>query len=197
MAKWLVAVGALVVALGVLLWQLATPPRPVVAHTRDASSAPHSDMQTMAVQRTPKISAVPPSQDDSEPSTAEPEPKFLVPGGDKFNYRLDVAIPDQFRAAGAHCYDPNKHKLDPNLTLKISLQLRVVEGEVSATDVSVAKSELNNQELEQCFVSAVKQARWYHEDLPDWNEEQELFIRLRALKKYESRRQMMEEEEYE
>lgn len=194
MVKWLVAIGALVVALGVLLWQLAAPPRPVVAHTLDASPTPQSDAQAIAIQRTPNNPVV---RNDVEPSETEPKPELLVPGGDKFNHRLDVAIPDQFRAAAAHCYDPNELKLDPNLTLKISLQLRVVQGEVSATDVSIAKSELNNQELEQCFVSAVKQGRWYHEDLPDWNEEQELFIRLRALKKYESRRQMFEEEEYE
>lgn len=106
---------------------------------------------------------------------------------------MDVVVPENFREALAPCY---KGGLDGNLKLTITYQLHIVSGKIYATDVKVAKSEINDQALEQCMVTAVQQLSWTADDVPDWSEEQELFVRLRTLKKYESRRKMFEEDDY-
>lgn len=104
---------------------------------------------------------------------------------------MDVVVPENFREALAPCYQGG---LDGNLKLTLTYQLHIVSGKIYATNVKVAKSELNDRELELCMVTAVQQLSWTAEDVPDWSEEQELFVRLRTLKKYESRRSQGEEE---
>jgi hypothetical protein len=71
--------------------------------------------------------------------------------------------------------------------LKIKYRLRIVNGVVHASDVRPYKSELDKK-LEECMLNAVRQASWEAKDMPDFEEEQELFIRLRALKKYKTRK---------
>lgn len=191
MVKWFVAVGALAVVLGVLLWQLAAPPKtpsPIAAHTSDESLAmPASDIQT-ADNRHPTmvqpVSGTPPS----EPEEADPDPELLVPGSDDFGDRLDVVIPNKFRDVASDCYEGG---LDPDLKLKLLFQLHIKDHEVFATDIKILKSEVP-KELEECMISAVRESRWRADDLPDWSEEHELFIRLRSLKKYKSRREFDE-----
>lgn len=192
MAKWLVAIGALVVALGVLLWQLSTSPepRPVQAQTQNAPKESSSGNQTnnQSSGAAPRENA-----ETAEPDSEESEVEMLVPGTEEFNHRLDVVVGENFREALAPCY---KGGLDGNLKLTIAYQLHVVSGKVYATDVKVAKSELNDRALEECMVKAVQELSWTAEDMPDWSEEQDVFVRLRTLKKYESRRKMFEEDDY-
>ena len=198
MTKWLVAIGALVVALVVLLWQLSTPPepRPVLARSSSSGGADLPKESSQSSKLAPS-NAVPPNSVDSPQSDPEKEDEIemLVPGTPEFGHRMDVVVPENFREALAPCY---KGGLDGNLKLTLTYQLHIVGGKIYATDVKVAKSELNDRALEQCMVTAVQQLSWTAEDVPDWSEEQELFVRLRTLKKYESRRRQGEEEyEYE
>lgn len=197
MAKWLVAIGALVVALGVLLWQLATPPEPRSVQAPSSSSgaldSPRESSSGAAAKQSPNAVTPRDSADTLQPDSGEPEIVMLVPGTPEFGHRMDVVVPENFKEALAPCY---KGGLDGNLQLTITYQLHIVGGEIYATDVKVAESELNNRELEQCMVSAVQQLRWSAEDVPDFSEEQELFVRLRTLKKYESRRKMFEVDDY-
>lgn len=197
MAKWLVAIGALVVALVVLLWQLSTPPEPrsVLAQSSSSGGVDSSkeSRDSQADKRASSNAAPRTSVDIPQPDAEEPGIEMLVPGTPEFGHRMDVVVPENFREALAPCY---KGGLDGNLKLTLTYQLHIVSGKIYATEVKVAKSELNNRELEQCMVAAVQQLSWTAEDVPDWSEEQELFVRLRTLKKYESRRKMFEEDDY-
>lgn len=197
MAKWLVAIGALAVALVVLLWQLSAPPKPrsVLAHSSSSDETEPSEGSSNRQADTQGSSATAPRNnvDTPEPDPEEPEIEMLVPGTPEFGHRMDVVVPENFREALAPCY---KGGLDGNLKLTITYQLHIVSGKIYATDVKVAKSEINDQALEQCMVTAVQQLSWTADDVPDWSEEQELFVRLRTLKKYESRRKMFEEDDY-
>lgn len=187
MVKWFLAVGALAVALGVLLWQLAAPPKTPAPMAASASSenlamAQAADNKQPTAVR-PRLNEAP-----SEPEEKAPEPELLVPGSNDFGDRLDVVIPNKFRDMASDCYEGG---LDPDLKLKLLFQLHIKDHEVFATDIKILKSELP-KELEQCMISAVRESRWRADDLPDWSEEHELFIRLRSLKKYKSRREFDE-----
>jgi hypothetical protein len=188
MTKWLVAVGATVLLVGFLLWQLkhpgaATPPVitshdagiPPTTPSEDQGKAPVRDTAGSAAGTRP--TEVP--ADDAGAAAAEVVK--LDPASDAFSQRVDVDAAARFRRALAPCY---KGGLDPDLTLKLHMRLHVIRGEVFANDVRVADSKLGDQALEQCMVAAVEHTRWRDDELPDVDEDQELFIRLMTLVKY-------------
>ena len=184
------------VALGVLLWQLSTPPepRPVLASTSGAQDSSNNvSGSTGPVNKQGSSTAPRDNADSAEPDPEEPEIEILVPGTSEFGHRMDVVVPENFREALAPCY---KGGLDGNLKLTLTYQLHIVSGKIYATDVKVAENEINDRALVQCMVTAVQQLSWTAEDVPDWSEEQDLYVRLRTLKKYESRRKMFEEDDY-
>lgn len=193
MAKWFVAIGVLVVALGILLWQLAAPPetpKPTGTNASGkslATSSASTGSHTKTGINQPTAIRAKPSE--TLPEQEESEPELLVPGTDAFGDRLDVVIPNKFRDFASDCYEGGLHD---DLKLKLIFQLNIKNKEVFATDIKVLKSELP-KELEQCMIAAVRDSRWRADDLPDWSEEHELFIRLRSLKKYKSRREFDEE----
>lgn len=191
MIKWFLAVGALAVVLGVLLWQLAAPPKtpnPIAARASDESLAMPASATQSADNKQPTAVRPRLNEAPSKPDEAEPKPELLVPGSDDFGDRLDIIIPNKYRDVASDCYEGG---LDPDLKLKLLFQLHIKNNEVFATDIKILKSEVP-KELEECMISAVRESRWHFDDLPDWSEEHELFIRLRALKKYKSRREFDE-----
>ncbi len=183
MAKWVLAVGGLVVL--ALLWKvcdsLQSPAKaPVVAQPRDADVrlAPMRHDARRTVTRTPR--PAPPT--DGAPS--RPGPAMIDPKSSAFSDRIDIVIADKFRGHIADCY---KGGDDPDKVIKIKYTLRIVGGLVHATNVTAAESELDTR-LEQCMLTAMRHANWRARDMPDFEEEEELFVRLRALKKYRSRK---------
>ena len=158
MAKWLVAIGALVVALVVLLWQLSTPPesRRVLAQS-SGSTTPDSTQEPEASTTSGQAKTqnlVVPRQVEKQPEAEEPEIEMLVPGTPEFGHRMDVVVGENFREALAPCYEGG---LDGNLQLTITYQLHIVGGKIYATNVRVTESELNDRALEQCMVAAVEE----------------------------------------
>ena len=177
MAKWLILVAALAVLIAVLAWQLRSgsykPPK-IEATAPDAA-------QRALLPRFDARPRMPESHDAAQPLPVY-DSGLLVPGTAAFNYKVDITINDGFRARVASCYEGG---LDGNLSMMLGYTLRIVDGDVVATDVRVLRSELNNASLEQCFVDRLREARWSERDMPNFEEqESELFIRLRALRKY-------------
>jgi lipoate-protein ligase A len=109
----------------------------------------------------------------------------LAANPDELQGRVDVVVPRKIRGLAADCYDGG---LDPDLTIKVNFRLRVLRGKLFTQNVHIEKSELGDHpELERCIVAAVERAEWRDDDMPDFDEDQELFIRLRTLKKYKNR----------
>jgi hypothetical protein len=175
MAKWVLALLALVSAMGVLLWQLSSGgPKKIESQTRDASpsvSIPASDAQPRNLRSKAKDAGP-----KGDAAVAQYDPQ-----SEEFSHEVDVSIPDGFRAKLARC---NRKGVDPDAKITITYRLHIESGVVSASQVKVDKSDLDNAELEQCMVTAVQQARWVASDMPDFTEEQDLFIRIRSLNKY-------------
>jgi hypothetical protein len=179
MIKWIALLVALVGALGGLLWKLsATSETPeVIIPTFDAAPATTAPA-VVANRRKPR------QQSDAAPvATAE---GVLDPLGEEFSTRLDVGIPDKFRASLASC---DRKDFDPDAKITLTYTLNISNGQVSARNVQVDKSDLDDRELETCMVQAVQEARWEAKDLPDFSEERDLFIRIRSLDKYLSKDQ--------
>ncbi len=178
MIKWIVVLIALVGALGGLLWKLSSSSETpeVVIPTFDA--APKVTAPTVVAKR-----RSPPQQFDAAPSVTTRE-GVLDATSEEFSARIDVGIPDRFRASLASC---NREDFDPDAKISLTYTLHIENGEVFASNVQVDKSDLGDRELERCMVQAVQEARWEAKDLPDFREEQDLFIRIRSLDKYLSK----------
>jgi len=64
-------------------------------------------------------------------------------------------------------------------------QTKIVNGEVSVHDVTIKESTINDPALETCFIQEVMRATWKDDELPDWEQDDELVIRPeRGMKKF-------------
>jgi hypothetical protein len=176
MGKWVIAMVGLVAVMGVLLWQLSSdgPKKIEIQHFDAGPSVAIAASDAHPVK--PRVV--------SDGSKAEEEDAAVVkydPQSEEFSHEVDVGIPDGFRAKLARCERPG---VDPDSKITINYRLHIDEGVVSASRVTVGKSNLGNSGLEQCMVKAVEQGRWVAADMPDFMEDQQLFIRIRSLNKY-------------
>jgi hypothetical protein len=99
----------------------------------------------------------------------------------EFSRRVDEAIPNRFRAAMVKC---DRTGLDPDASITLGYQLHIRGGQISATNVRVIKSDVQDSALEQCMLQALLNTRWIDAELPNFTEESQLFIRLRSMDKY-------------
>ena len=163
--------------MGILVWQLAdTKPTQVVVPSYDATP-------TVAVSASDAAPYKPRAlKSDAAPDEVD-ETKY-DPQSEEFSHQVDVRIPDGFRASLARC---DRKGMDPDAKITIRYRLHIEDGVVSASGVGVEKSNLGDTALEQCMVNSIQQARWLAEDMPDFAEDQHLFIRIRSLNKYLSK----------
>ena len=132
----------------------------------------------------PKSTRVGPAAvEPSTADTAEKKPEILDEDSKEFQYRVEVDIPDKLRAAGASACDLD---LTSDNKVHFSYRLQVVSGQVSVADVKLTKSEVNDV-TEQCLRNAIETATWKVDDMADFEEENDLFIRLRTMRKYKTR----------
>lgn len=189
MAKWLVAGAALLALIGVLLWQLAASPSQPAARVAvfDASPAPAveppPDAGRRAVKRAPAI-------DDAAPAE---RPELVDVTSEVGFRRIGQDIPDRFRAELVSCVDPARH--DPNAKLKVGYKMQIVGGWVYASNVRLIESEIDDPAVIRCILRAVESTRFEMDDMPDFEEESELFIRVRSLKKYRSQEEQTSDAE--
>ncbi len=158
--------------MGALLWNLSSKRDAPTVEVAVFDAAPSEMPEPIVVKRRTHA----PSD-----AAAAPSNEVLDPQSEEFSHRLDVGIPDRFRASLARC---DRRDFDPDAKLTLSYTLHIEGGEVSASNVQIEKSDLDDSELETCMVRAVQDARWQAKDLPDTKEEQDLFIRIRSLDKY-------------
>jgi hypothetical protein len=185
MGKWLAAGGLAIAVILVLLWlQLgSTDPAPV---TR-APSAPAPTKVAMAAARpaapAPAAAATAPVTDEAPPPAAAPAK--LDPRSDEFFYKFDDVVPNRLTRNAAKCYEGRHGQLHRNQKLSLRFKTRIHGGEVSIHDVTIKESTLNDPALETCFIQEIQRASWKDDELPDWEQDDELVLRPeRGMKKF-------------
>lgn len=182
MTKWVIAMGGLIILMGMLVWQLSpSEPPKVEIPVFDANPTVAVSASDAASYKPRQVRA------DAAPGTSTEAQ--LDSQSEEFSHRLDVSIPDGFRASLSRC---NRKGFDPDAKITIAYRLHIEKGVVSASRVRVEKSDLGDAALEQCMVNSVQQARWQASDLPDFAEDQQIFIRIRSLNKYLDKREQEE-----
>lgn len=187
MAKWVAAFVGLVVVLGILLYRLGDDGEQIHVEIPPESTSPKvvpepPPQNVKSIERAPKV----------VPEKESPETTKFDPTSDEFSHELDVGIPDGFKAKMATC---KRDAVDPNAKITIGYKLHIEDDVVSASKVTVKDSNLGNTTLEQCIVSAVQDGRWVAADMPDFSEEQDIFVRMRSLDKYLETNEQVEAKE--
>lgn len=115
----------------------------------------------------------------------------LDPKSQEFFLRFDEMIAGRLTKEAAGCYRGGKHR---DQKIKFSFIKRIRDGRVMITDVKTVVTTLNDPELERCMFEKVANfASWKDDEFPDIDGlEDEVLIRIRALKKY----QQEEDREY-
>jgi hypothetical protein len=184
------AIGAVLIVLGVLLWQVTRDDAPVTA--AQADSAP-------AVARAPSEAGAPgggpprraaPAITDARPMEIElpedPEEFTGVfrPKTAEFWDHVD-AYPHRLLGFVSDCYKGGE---DPKAKLKLSYRLSVVNRVVQVRDVKVVESTLKDATLEDCFVRSIQGARFDDAQMPDFEspeqDPEDLLIRIETLRPY-------------
>ena len=185
MTKWIVACGTLLGAVVYLLIQLGDS-------SPSGSASTGNETKDPAQRRTRTTRpALPGDGSGSTGVTDEPETSAGEDAPDtdtgtlstaELSMRLDEVYPERYyRSVAARC---NVDGLDPDASAQVQYQLKVLRGEVLATNVRVVDSSLGDPNVEACIVAAIEQARWRDADMPDMDEEHDFYYRVKTQKKY-------------
>jgi hypothetical protein len=107
----------------------------------------------------------------------------LDPKSEEFFLRFDEMIAPRLTKEAADCYQGGKQR---DQKIKFSFIKRIRDGRVTITDAKTVTSTLNDPALERCMFEKVANfASWKDDEFPDIDGlEDEVLIRVRALKKY-------------
>lgn len=108
----------------------------------------------------------------------------LDPKSEEFFLRFDEMIAPRLTKEAADCYRGGKQR---DQKIKFGFKKHVKDGRVRITDVKVMANTLGDPELERCMFEKVANfGSWKDDEFPDVSDiEDEVVIRIRALKKYQ------------
>lgn len=174
----------MVAALLVVLWWQMKPPAPPAAHAAVAVAA--SEPPLAAAEKPASTGAAPAEQvDPPAPEAESGKPHKMDPRSDEFFYKFDEVVPGRLTRNAATCYEGRHGQLHRNQSLKLGFKTRIVNGQVTIRDVKVQESTLNDPALETCFIQEVARSTWKDDELPDWEQEDELVLKPeRGMKKF-------------
>jgi hypothetical protein len=185
MAKWLAAGGVAILAILLLWLQMKDDPAPAT-HTAAAAPAAPTQVAIAAGKSEPARRAAAPVADEA-PAAAQPEPEpgKLDPRSDEFFNKFDDVVPSRLTRNAAKCYEGRHGQLHRNQKLSLRFKTKIINGEVSVHDVTIKESTIGDPALETCFIQAVQRSTWKDDELPDWEQDDELVIRPeRGMKKF-------------
>jgi hypothetical protein len=151
--------------------------------TKDARATVHTPAPAKLERAAPESEPQDEWVDEEEVAEEEEGPPSgkLDPKSEAFYERIDDIIPEHLYAAAADCH---RTGLEDSEKIRLSVRIRVIDSEVHVADVRVLESSISDQGVEACIRDSVKNARWKDDEMPDWEDEDELLIRVRGLKKH-------------
>lgn len=178
MNRW-IAAGLLFFVAGIALFIFGTSSTPNAAPVPKTSKVvsvePPSEVYVAPVVKAPVKAKV-------EEVVEAPPPGKLDPKSPEFIELIDEIIPRRlYGTVTDRCYNGNAPDHEK---IKLGFRAKAVDGMFIVTEVKVLKSNLTEKTMEECIVGAVKGASWPAEEMPDWEDEDELFIRLGSMTKY-------------
>lgn len=179
--KKLLAIGTigLVALLGLIWYQLHAPaeaaPAPAPAPAAPAEVAQPAPAKAGLQQVAAKV------------AEANEQSKKLDPASDAFFYAFDDRAPREPQVNAATCYSGGLHRVHRNQKLKLWVDVRIRDGEVTYNNVTIdPDTTITDKTLVDCMVKEVGSTHWHDDSLPDYDlPHDEVLIRPeRGMKKY-------------
>jgi hypothetical protein len=117
----------------------------------------------------------------SAQSSASPPVGKLDPRGDRFRNRVDEQIPSRLYGVASHCY---KGGLQRDQRLDLTYRIHVKDGAVTIGDIKTVESTINDGMLERCIRDKLATQSWRDDELPDMDEEDDLYMRAAGWQSY-------------
>lgn len=114
-------------------------------------------------------------------ATTASAPDKLALGDEALRKRLDEVIPSRLSGEAARCY---KGGLDRSRRIDLTYRLHVEDSRVIVRDVRVDESTLGDRALEDCIRQRVAAMTWRDDQLPDIDEEDNLYLSVRQFKSF-------------
>jgi len=178
MAKWLAAGTVALIALLVLLWMQIREP---------SAASTASPKQEVAQRAAAPAMTTPSDLAIAAQKARELEAKGgkLDPQSDAFTYRFDERASPSLLMNAAGCYTGGMNRVHRNQSTKLNMKIQIKNGVFSVKDVKIASTSINDKTLNDCFVREVAKTTWTDEQLPDWEQDEELVISPeRGMKKF-------------
>ncbi|HLL21535.1 MAG TPA: hypothetical protein VK427_05360 [Kofleriaceae bacterium] len=186
MGKKSLAVAALaLIAILVAMWQQTQTSEATPARTANApavAAAPLISTSAPAVREVAAVAApVVPAQPAASAEKYDPQ-------SDEFFFKHDEMVVPQVMKSVVKCWealDPAKRAtIHRNQSIVIKFKQKIVNGTVTISGAEVERSSLKDAALEACFSKQVLATTWHDDKLPDWEQDDEVKISPRVLKKY-------------
>jgi hypothetical protein len=162
----ILACGLSLLAFGLLAAPIDTP-----------TSGPHRAARAAPVLRAPSFALA-----GATPWMLMDVPRPALLSGEALAHRLDDQIPTELYAEAAHCY---RGGLPSDRTLDLSYRIHVKDGDLTVTEAGVTASKLDDDgALERCIVDRILSYRAREGELPDLDEEGEVFMRIGGFKPF-------------
>jgi len=139
---------------------------------------------TVTATATATSASNPPWQHTAASSAQAPTPasvRKLDPRGDRFRNRVDEQIPQRLYNVASRCY---KGGLERDQRLDLTYRIRVQNGAVTISDVKTTESTINDAQLERCIKDKIAAQTWRDDELPDMEEEDDLYMRAAGWQSY-------------
>ena len=175
MGKWLAAGTVALIALLALLWMQIREPAAAV------SAAPKQEVAQPEAMATPSDLA----KAAAKARELKEQGGKIDPASDSFTYRFDERVSPSLLMNAAGCYTGGINRVHRNQNTKLTMKIQIKNGVFSVKDVKIAASSIGDKALNDCFVREVAKTTWTDDQLPDWEQDEELVISPeRGMKKF-------------
>jgi hypothetical protein len=113
--------------------------------------------------------------------TAQAATPKLDPRSEAFRSKLDDQIPTHLYAEASRCYKGGGQRDE---RLDVTYHIRVENGAVTIGNVRVSETTLADTQLERCILDTLSHAAWRDDQLPDLQEDDDLFMRVAGFSAY-------------
>jgi hypothetical protein len=140
-----------------------------------ATAAPAATAQPLPQRFVPHAASATPT------AATQAAPNKLDARSEAFRNRMDEQIPSRLYGQAARCYKGGLHR---DQRLDLTYRIRVSDGVVSIGDVRVTESTLGDSSLERCIHDKLVGASWRDDELPDLEEDDDLYMRVAGFSRY-------------
>lgn len=182
MGKWLAGAGLVLLVILLLLWRQLDTSSATPAPKEAPAPAPVAAVPAPSTREAPVQVA---QADTPAPAAGSGEVKKMDPESDDFFFKHDEMVVPRLSREAVKCIEGHVEKADDrNKNVVIKFKQHVRNGKVEITDVEVERSTLTDPALQACFLQQIRNAGWTDAAMPDWDQEDQIKLGFRQLKKY-------------